>query len=147
MAAATPPTLVPSTEVRPSSIAGKGLFALEDIPPRRLIGEYTGRSYRNKESALRKGVDPRYLMFMGNRGRVIDGSSPSNKMRYINHPPPGVSANSIARYTGDVRHRRLRIYALRKIRAGEEILYDYGYDPAEVYHPNGVIELSALNFT
>lgn len=143
--AATPPQL-PATEVRPSSIAGKGLFALEDIPPRRLIGEYSGRTYRSREFALRNGVDPRYLMYMGNRGRVIDGSSLANKMRYINHAH-GAAANAIARYTGDARHRRLRIYALRKIRAGDEILYDYGYDPVEVYHPNGVIELSALNFT
>lgn len=134
------------TEVRHSPIAGQGLFALEDIAARRFIGEYTGKVYRNREAAEKHGVDPRYLMFMRHRGKVIDGSSPANKMRYVNHAR-GAAANAIARPTGDPRHRRLRFYALRKIHTGEEILYDYGYDPVQVYHPNGIVELSALNFT
>lgn len=134
------------TEVRRSPIAGMGLFAVEDIPARRFIGDYTGKVYKSVDAAVRRGVDPRYLMYMGDRGRVVDGSAMSNKMRYINHAAGG-HANAIARYTGSTRERRVRIYALRRIAAGEEILYDYGYDPVEVYHPNGVIELSALNFT
>lgn len=94
---------------------GLGLFAARDIPKETRIVEYTGDKIPNTDSKRMKG---KYLFTLNNR-YTIDGSPRSNTGRYANH-----SCRPNA-YTEIIRGK-IWIIAKRKIKAGEEITYDYG---------------------
>ena len=95
---------------------GLGLFALEPIPAGRRIIEYTGPLVSNEEVARRR--TGKYF-FGVNTKWSIDGTPRSNTARYINH---SCRPNAEAIVTG----RRVWIWSKRRIKAGEEITYDYG---------------------
>jgi SET domain-containing protein len=99
---------------------GLGLFATRLIRKRSRIAEYKGPLLTTKvaEKAERRGN--RYLYEINTRW-TIDGTPRSNVARYANH-----SCNPNAE-TYDVKHR-VFIRALRNIKPGEEIVYDYGTD-------------------
>ncbi len=60
----------------------------------------------------------KYFFEVG-KNHVIDGNIPSNIARYINHScKPNCEA--------DGPEGKVYIWALRKIKAGEELTYDYG---------------------
>lgn len=94
--------------------AGLGLFALKRIPANRRIVEYTGKIISDEE---RKGSRSRYL-FEIDEDHFIDGSTRSNLARYINH---SCEPNSIGYIFG----KRVWIWSLKAIEAGEEITMDY----------------------
>lgn len=97
------------------SIAGLGLFAGEDIPKGSCIIEYFGRTISKEEEYT---INSKYL-FEINSKKTIDGSTRENKARYVNHScRPNAEA--------DIIKGQVFIMALRKIKAGEEIFYDYG---------------------
>jgi SET domain-containing protein len=101
--------------------AGLGLFAGEDIPKGACIIEYTGRMISEKEEYT---IRSQYLFDVGKR--TIDGSVRSNTARYINHScAPNCEAEL---YRG-----RVFIMARRRIRAGEELSYDYGKEFFDEY--------------
>lgn len=106
----------PNVKVKKSS-AGLGLFALEDIPKEQIVIEYTGERITTKEADKRGG---RYL-FTIEDGLVIDGKGRENTARYINH-----SCKPNAEAEIDQEDNRVYIRACQKIKAGEEITYDYG---------------------
>ena len=97
------------------SATGLGLFALAPIPAGRRIIEYTGPLVPNAEVEKLRGK----YFFGVNSKWAIDGSSRANTARYINH---SCRPNAVAFVSG----RRVWIWSKRKIRAGEEITYDYG---------------------
>jgi SET domain-containing protein len=94
---------------------GLGLFALEDIPRGKRIVEYVGPLVANEVVERSRG---RYF-FGVNSKWSIDGSPRSNLARYINH---SCAPNAEAIITG----RRVWIWSRKKIKAGEEITYNYG---------------------
>lgn len=94
---------------------GLGLFALEAIPARQRIIEYTGPLIPNEEVEKRRG---RYF-FGVNSKWTIDGSTRCNLARYINH---SCRPNAEAIVTG----KRIWIWSKKMIKAGEEITYNYG---------------------
>lgn len=97
------------------SSAGLGLFAGEDIPKGACIIEYVGRVISKEEEYTSKS---KYL-FEVNARMTIDGKPKWNKAGYINHScRPNAEP--------EIRNRRVFIMALRTIKKGEEILYDYG---------------------
>ncbi len=100
--------------VKRSSV-GLGLFCRQPIRRGSLVVEYTGRLLPAEEAYRRGG---RYL-FEVNSKWIVDGSGRENISRYINH---SCRPNCEPR----VRGMRILIYALRAIRAGEELTYDYG---------------------
>lgn len=104
------------------SRTGLGLFALENIPARKRIIEYTGPLIANEEVEKRRG---RYF-FGVNSKWSIDGSPRSNTARYINH---SCAPNAEAIVSG----RRVWIWSKKRIKAGEEITYDYGQEYFEDY--------------
>ena len=120
----------PATEVLPSSIpgAGRGLFAKRRIRKDFRLGEYKGEKISYAEAAKR---DHSYFIHVdpgGNSGFVIDGRSLSNPMRWPNHtvdPHRGLP-NAEAR----VEKNRIYYYTTRPVARGEELLTDYGYNPA-----------------
>ncbi len=111
----------PRVQVKRSH-TGLGLFALEDIPKGRLIIEYTGERISNDEADRRGG---RYL-FAVTKDLVIDGKGRQNTSRYINH-----SCRPNAEAEHDESDDRIYIRSIKKIKAGEEIAYDYGREYLE----------------
>lgn len=108
----------PKVKVKRSS-AGLGLFAEEDIPKEQLIIEYTGERITEDEANERGG---QYL-FSVTDNLTIDGTGRENTARYINH-----SCHPNAEAEHDEDEDRIFIRACKKIKAGEEITYDYGKD-------------------
>jgi SET domain-containing protein len=106
------------------SSAGFGIRALRDFAAEEELMEYTGPRLTNEEADRRAG---RYL-FRLNDDYTIDGTPRSNLARYINH---SCAPNAQASLSHD--EKRIIIEAIRPIRAGEEITYDYGEEYFEQY--------------
>ena len=104
------------------SKTGKGLFALEDISKDVCIIEYIGRSIPKEKQDSASG---KYLFTTG-KDLMIDGNISENTARYINH---ACKPNCVAK--GPRGH--VYIFSLRKIKAGEELTYDYGKDYFDEY--------------
>lgn len=97
-----------------------GLYAREAIKKGDFILEYTGRRIPTK---IADESPSRYLFEIDDKW-TIDGPPEINLAGYINHScEPSVEAE-IAE--GDDGEDRINIYAIRNIKAGEELLIDYG---------------------
>lgn len=108
--------------VRQSSVHGRGVFALRDIPSGERIIEYKGRvmSWRSAIAGHQKlACEDGHTFFFGlTDGRVIDGGAGGNSARWINH---ACTPNCIA----EEDEGRVFIFASHAIRAGDEISIDY----------------------
>lgn len=102
------------------SLTGLGLFATRPIKKRSRIAEYKGPLLTTKEALKAETRGNRYLYELNSRW-TIDGSPRSNIARYFNH-----SCNPNCE-TYDVKHR-VFVRALRNIKPGEQLTYDYGRD-------------------
>lgn len=102
-------------------LAGLGLFAGEDIKKGETIIEYIG-NILNKEEADKR-VTAQYL-FEVNRNKTIDGTPRWNTARYANH---SCTPNA----ESDIKKGRVFISAIKNIKEGEEIVYDYGEEFCE----------------
>ncbi len=105
---------------------GLGLYAGEDIPRDTCIIEYVGRVLTREEELKSKS---RYLFTINSR-KTIDGAARTNIARYINH-----SCNPNAEAV--IHKGRVYIFAIRPIRSGEAITYDYGTEYFDEYLSNG----------
>ncbi len=110
-------------QVRRSGVHGRGVFALQDIAEGETIIEYVGEIITWKEALRRHPHDPKdpnhTFYFHIDDGRVIDALYGGNSSRWINHScDPSCEADEV--------DGRVFIKALRNIRAGEELSYDYG---------------------
>jgi SET domain-containing protein len=94
---------------------GLGLFALKPIARDQRIIEYTGPVISGEEIDQKGG---KYL-FELDEHRAIDGSSRDNLARYINH---SCRPNAKAYTSG----KRIWIWSVKTIKAGEQITLDYG---------------------
>lgn len=124
------PTTSPYIVVRKSRIHNKGVFARKDIPAGTRIIEYTGekitkaKAYEIYEQSFQshkknKNNGAVYL-FELNKRYDINGNVPYNTARYINHScDPNCET--------DIIRGKIWIIAVRDIRKGEEITYNYGY--------------------
>jgi uncharacterized protein len=112
-------------EVRDSVIQGKGAFAARDIPKGTRIIEYVGEIISHEESDRRyddASMDRHHtFLFAVDDETVIDGSVGGNEAMYINH---SCDPNTEPVVEG----KRVFIYALRDIKKGEELFYDYAYE-------------------
>jgi uncharacterized protein len=104
------------------SATGLGLFALTPLPANRKIIEYIGPIITDEEASRSTS---KYL-FELDANRTIDGSSRKNVARYINH---SCEPNAKAYTTG----KRIWIWLLRSLKAGEEITIDYGEQYIETH--------------
>lgn len=106
------------------STCGLGLRACRDFKKNDTIIEYTGPKISNDEASEKPN---RYLFGLDDQW-MIDGSPRTNLARYINH-----SCAPNAQAVHDEEENRIFIEAIRKIKAGEEITYDYGNEHFEEY--------------
>lgn len=97
-------------------LSGLGLICVENIPKGQTIVEYTGKRVSDAKADT---LSNRYI-FEVKKNVNIDGSSRKNIARYVNHSCKPNCDYSI-RKSG-----RVFYYALRRIRAGEELTVDYG---------------------
>lgn len=118
----------PSAEIRKSAIDGKGLFAKVQLRERRKIGELTGELISIGEARRRAKRLKRIAIVELNNGKAIDGSLKGNHFKYINH---SCSPNTFMRRI----RNSLEFYALRNIKAGEELTCDYGESHHEGTRP------------
>lgn len=118
-------TTTPLIEVRDSPIHGRGVFALRRIRKGQRIIEYTGEHISPAVADVRYDDDrvdhPHVLLFIIDKNSVIDGGVGGSDARFINH---SCNPNCEALDDGG----RIFIEAMRAIKPGEEITYDYGLD-------------------
>lgn len=131
-------------QVRKSGVHGKGVFALQPIPEGETIIEYVGEIISWKEAQRRhpnNPDDPNHTFYfsIADGSRVIDAAVGGNAARWINHScAPNCHADE------DEDHGRVFIKALRNIRPGEELSYDYGLIIDERYTPKLKAEYRCL---
>lgn len=117
--------------VKNSKIHNKGVFAKKDIPKRAKVIEYIGekitkaesekRAERQLEKSKNHTVDGGVYIFELNKKYDIDGKVPWNPAQFINHScDPNCEVENIRGH--------LWIIAIKNIKKGEEISYNYGYD-------------------
>lgn len=110
-------------QVRRSGVHGKGVFALAKLKKGEQVIEYKGEVIDWPEALRRHPHDPsdpnHTFYFHIDDGNVIDAKVGGNAARWINHAcKPNCEADEV--------EGRVFIKALRKIRPGEELFYDYG---------------------
>ena len=112
----------PLFEVRHSRVHGYGVFALRRIRKGSSIVEYLGDRVTHEEADARYAdkdpVDGHTFLFTVDAKTVIDAGVNGNEARFVNH---GCDPNC---QTVDI-GKRIFIEALRTIRPGEELAYDY----------------------
>ena len=118
--------------VRDSGVHGKGVFAEINIAEGEVLIEYKGEIITWPEALRRHPHDPKdpnhTFYFSIDDKHVIDGKVKGNSARWINHScDPSCEA--------DEQNGRVFIKALRNIKAGEELNYDYGLVIDERYTP------------
>ncbi len=101
------------------SSAGFGLRTTKDIKKGELVIEYKGKKIKNEVAE----EQPNRYQFDLDDKWTIDGSPRSNTARYINH---SCRPNCEAVHYTDT--NEIGIEAIRNIKAGEELTYDYGKD-------------------
>jgi uncharacterized protein len=113
-----------------SRIAGKGLFAAQDIKKGTRILQYIGKKITQEESDRRLAAGNVYIFGLNER-YAIDGDTPKNTARYINH---SCDPNCQTEQFGNT----IWIVSIKDIQAGEELTYNYGYEvddkPADPCH-------------
>lgn len=115
-------------EVRASGVHGKGVYATAPIRKGERIVEYTGKRVPWKIAMDQPAVDPddpyHTFLFSLENGDVIDAGQGGNAARWINH---SCAPNCETTEEGD----RIFVEAIRAIRPGDELFYDYLIVPAE----------------
>jgi SET domain-containing protein len=93
-----------------STIHGRGLFARERLKRGEFLGTYDGPSVK------RNGM---HVLWVEDRPGKWIGRDGRNMLRYLNHArSPNVEFDGFD------------LYVLRTIAPGEELVFDYGEDPA-----------------
>jgi uncharacterized protein len=106
-------------KVARSKIAGKGAYALKNIPARKKIGDLGGVIITMKEALqLIKDLKVINCVELDNK-LALNASANPNDMRFINH---SCGPNTFMRVMKD----RVEFYALKNIKKGEELSCDYG---------------------
>ena len=115
-------------EVRASGVHGNGIYAIAPIRKGERIIEYMGEHLPWKDAMDQPAhdeEDPYHtFLFSLDNGDVIDAGQGGNDSRWINH-----SCDPNCETTEE--DNRIFVYALRGIRPGEELFYDYRIVPAE----------------
>ncbi len=118
-------------KVKKSLVHGHGVFATRQIKKNEQIIQYIGEKITKKEGDKRSNNRiQKYLksnktgsvyIFELNKKYDLDGSPLYNKARYINHScEPNCEV--------EIANEKIWIKSIKKIRKGEELTYDYGYE-------------------
>ncbi len=115
-------------KIKKSNLDNKGLYASKNIKAEQIVIHYKGKLVTKKEVEKNPKFDNDkaiYLFNINNR-YDLDGDFEYNDARLINH-----SCNPNCEVNG--KGLKLWIFALRDIKKGEELSYDYGFGYDEDY--------------
>ena len=109
-------------KIKKSSIDNRGLYASRDIKDRTKIIEYKGKVVTKKEAEDNPKFDNEKAIYLFNINKKydLDGDFKYNTARLINH---SCDPNCEVFGTG----LKVWVYAIRDIKKGEELSYDYGF--------------------
>ncbi|GIL78652.1 hypothetical protein Vretifemale_8070, partial [Volvox reticuliferus] len=109
-----------------STTVPAGLFAVEPIEASEFVIEYCGQLIRKPLDDVRQrqydAAGYADYMFAIDDSWVVDATLAGNAARFINHC---CDPNCVARIVEVGGEKRIAIYTLRRIEAGEELHYDY----------------------
>ena len=115
----------PYFEVRGSKIQGRGAFAIRNIRKGTRLIEYLGQriSWRTADKRYDDEKMGRHhtFLFTVDEKTVIDAAVNGNDARFLNHSCDGNCEAITDR-------KRIFLEARKRIKAGEELLYDYQYE-------------------
>jgi SET domain-containing protein len=121
-------------QVRRSGVHGRGVYAIRPIKKGETIVEYKGQMITWKQAERRHPHNPKdpdhTFFFHIDEEHVIDAAVGGNAARWINH-----ACNPNCESDIDEDQHRVFIKALRGIKPGEELFYDYGLVIDERYTP------------
>ena len=123
---------------RRSPIHGNGVFAVADIPAGTRLIQYKGRLTTHAQSDELYGDDTgsgHTFLFSLNDDYVIDANRQGNGARWINHSCAPNCEAVLEEHEDDPEKSRVFIDAMRAIKPGEELTYDYGITLAERHTP------------
>ena len=121
-------------QVRQSGVHGRGVYAIRSIKKGETIIEYKGQMITWKQAERRHPHNPKdpdhTFFFHIDEEHVIDAAVGGNAARWINH-----ACNPNCESDVDEDNHRVFIKAVRNIKPGEELFYDYGLVLDERYTP------------
>ena len=116
--------------VRNSPVHGYGCFARRDIKKGTRLIQYRGqlRTHKEVDRVYADDVDTGHtFLFTLNERYIIDANVDGNTARWINHScAPNCRAVVEESASGDPRRDKVKIEAIRHIKPGDELTYDYG---------------------
>ena len=117
-----------SYKIKNSKIDNKGLYANRDIKDRTKIIEYKGKILTKNQVEENPKFDNEKAIYLFNINKKydLDGDYKYNIARLINH---SCDPNCEVFGTG----LKVWVYAIRDIKKGEELTYDYGFGYDEDY--------------
>ena len=115
-------------KIKKSNIDNKGLYAAKNIKSGKLVINYKGKLITKKETDTNPKFDNDNAIYLFNLNSRydLDGDFKYNDARLINH-----SCNPNCEVEG--KGLKLWITAIRDIKKGEELSYDYGFGYDEDY--------------
>ena len=126
-------------ETRRSTIHGNGVFAIAPIKKGTRLIEYKGRhrTHQEVDRVYADEVDTGHtFLFTLNDTYVIDANIDGNAARWINHScDPNCEAVLVEDDNGDPAKDAVFIEAMRAIKPGEELSYNYGIMLGEPHTP------------
>ena len=123
---------------RKSSIHGNGMFAIAPISKGARLIEYKGlrRTHDDVDAGDSGDIESGHtFLFTLNEDWVIDANLRGNAARWINHSCAPNCEAVMEEDEADAKQSRVFIEAIRAIKPGEELTYDYGITLAERHSP------------